>query len=159
MRKLDIWSTTCAKLIVENKGESFLMCVMDSWAAMREWPAKGNLEICVMNLIQEGTFLVEDQTNGKSSSDIRGKHDLLAEEFWTKAERKLFEVLDDEPGAGGIPEGILELGHAILQRIEDPKKQRQAEIMIVVKWFFNRFLANGVAYPEVSDPCILVFQY
>lgn len=124
------------------------MCVMDSWAAMREWPAKGNLEICVMNLIQEGTFLVEDQTNGKSSSDIRGKHDLLAEEFWTKAERKLFEVLDDEPGAGGIPEGILELGHAILQRIEDPKKQRQAEIMIVVKWFFNRFLANGVAYPE-----------
>ncbi|KAI5780799.1 hypothetical protein EDC01DRAFT_620150 [Geopyxis carbonaria] len=150
-RKLDVWATVCAKLIVENKGESFLMCVMDSWTAMREWPAKSNLEICLMNLLQEGSFLVdraEDQNNGKSSSDLRGKHDLLAEEFWTKAERKLFEVLDDEPSAGGIPEGILELGHAILEKIDDPKKQRQAEIAIVVKFFFNRFLANGVAYPE-----------
>ncbi|KAA8910438.1 hypothetical protein FN846DRAFT_775234 [Sphaerosporella brunnea] len=151
VRKLDVWSTTCARLISENKGESFLMCVMDSWAAMREWPARANLEICIMDLVQEGSFLVErtdDQANGRPSSDVRGKHDLLAEEFWTKAERRLFEVLDDEPGAGGIPEGILELGHAILERMEEPKKQRQAEIMIVVKWFFNRFLANGVAYPE-----------
>ncbi|KAF8252926.1 hypothetical protein K440DRAFT_535059 [Wilcoxina mikolae CBS 423.85] len=151
LRKLDVWATTCARLIVENKGESFLMCVMDSWAAMREWPAKANLEICIMNLVQEGAFLVDradEQSGGKPSSDLRGKQDLLAEEFWTKAERTLFEVLDDEPGAGGIPEGILELGHAILERIDDPKKQRQAEIMIVVKWFFNRFLANGVAYPE-----------
>ena len=161
LRKLDVWSTVCAKLIAENKGESFLLCVMDSWAAMREWPAKTNLEICIMNLVQEGAFLVDradEQASGgsgsgggaKSGSDLRGKHDLLAEEFWTKAERTLFEVLDDEPGAGGIPEGILELGHAILEKIEDPKKQRLAEIMIVVKWFFNRFLANGVAYPEVK---------
>jgi hypothetical protein len=151
VRKLDVWATTCARLISENKGESFLMCVMDSWAAMREWPARANLEICIMDLVQEGSFLVaEDQASGRPSSDVRGKHDLLAEEFWTKAERRLFEVLDDEPGAGGIPEGILELGHAILERMEEPKKQRQAEITIVVKWFFNRFLANGVAYPEVS---------
>jgi hypothetical protein len=150
-RKLDVWATTCARLIAENKGESFLLCVMDSWAAMREWPAKGNLEICVMNLLQEGVFLLDDQNSGRSSTDLRGKQDLFAEEFWTKAEKRLFEVLDDEPGAGGIPEGILELGHAILERIDDPKKQRQAEILIVVKWFFNRFLANGVAYPEVQS--------
>lgn len=151
-RRTDVWATTCAKMICENKGESFLLVVMDSWAAMREWPAKQNLEITVMSLLQEGSFLVErgDETNtGNSASDLRGKHDLLAEEFWIKAEKKLFEVLDDEPSAGGIPEGILELGHAILEKIDDPKKQRQAEIMIVVKWFFNRFLTNGIAYPEV----------
>lgn len=152
-RKLDVWATVCAKLICENKGESFIICVMDSWAAMRDWPAKGNLEITLMNLLQEGAFLVdraEDAATGKPS-DFRGKHDLLAEEFWTKAERKIFEVLDDEPSAGGIPEGMLELGHAILQKIDDPKKQRQAEIMIVIKWFFNRYLANGIAYPEVGN--------
>ncbi|KAG0134355.1 hypothetical protein HOY82DRAFT_602549 [Tuber indicum] len=146
-RRTDVWATTCAKLICENKGESFLLVVMDSWAAMREWPAKANLEICLMNLIQEGSFLV-DENNGGSQADLRGKQDLLAEEFWIKAEKKLLEVLDDDPSAGGIPEGILELGHAILQKIDDPKKQRQAEIILVAKWFFQRFLTNGVAYPE-----------
>lgn len=151
-RRTDVWATTCAKMICEGNGEAFLLVVMDSWAAMREWPAKHNLEITVMGLLQEGAFLVErgDETNtGNSAPDLRGKHDLLAEEFWIKAEKRLFEVLDDEPSAGGIPEGILELGHAILEKIDDPKKQRQAEIMIVVKWFFNRFLTNGIAYPEV----------
>lgn len=151
-RRTDVWATTCAKMISDSKGESFLLAVMDSWAAMREWPAKHNLEITVMGLLQEGAFLVErgdETTTGNSASDLRGKHDLLAEEFWIKAEKKLFEVLDDEPSAGGIPEGILELGHAILQKIDDPKKKRLAEIMIVVKWFFNRFLTNGIAYPEV----------
>lgn len=150
-RRTDVWSTTCARMICENKGEPFLLVVMDSWAAMREWPAKQNLELTVMGLLQEGAFLVErDETNaGNSASELRGKHDLLAEEFYIKAEKKLFEVLDDEPGAGGIPEGILELGHAILEKIDDPKKKRHAEIMIIVKWFFNRFLMNGVSYPEV----------
>ncbi|KAI5839590.1 hypothetical protein DFP73DRAFT_483884 [Morchella snyderi] len=150
-RRTDVWSTTCARMICENKGEPFLLVVMDSWAAMREWPAKQNLELTVMGLLQEGAFLVErgDETNaGNSASELRGKHDLLAEEFYIKAEKKLFEVLDDEPGAGGIPEGILELGHAILEKIDDPKKKRHAEIMIIVKWFFNRFLMNGVSYPE-----------
>ncbi|KAL7274127.1 hypothetical protein RUND412_002980 [Rhizina undulata] len=150
-RRTEVWATTCAKLINEGKGEAFLLVVMDSWAAMREWPAKGNLEICLMNLLQEGSFLIdraEDQNNQKSQSDLRGKHDLLAEEFWIKAEKKLFEVIDDEPSAGGIPEGILELGHAIMEKVEDPKKRRQVEVMIVVKWFFNRFLTNGISYPE-----------
>lgn len=148
-RRVDVWATTCAKMICENKGESFLLVVMDSWAAMREWPAKGNLEICLMGLIQEGAFLIDEQTTG-SQADARGKSDLLAEEFWIKAEKKILEVLDDDPSAGGIPEGILELGHAILEKIDDPKKQRQAEIMIMAKWFFQRFLTNGIAYPEVS---------
>lgn len=151
-RRTDVWATTCAKLICENKGESFLLVVMDSWAAMREWPAKANLEICLMNLIQEGSFLV-DENNGGSQADLRGKQDLLAEEFWIKAEKKLLEVLDDDPSAGGIPEGILELGHAILQEVGDPKKQRQAEIILVAKWFFQRFLTNGIAYPEVCIAC------
>jgi hypothetical protein len=126
---------------------------MDTWAAMREWPAKANLEICLMGLIQEGSFLVDpgdDQSTRGSQADPNKKHDLLAEEFWVKAEKKLLEILDDEPSAGGIPEGILELGHAILQKIDDPKKQRQAEITILAKWFFQRFLTNGIAYPEVS---------
>lgn len=147
-RKLDIWSSVCVRLITENKGETVLMCVMDAWAAMREWPAAGNLEICLMRLLQEGSFLVEEDPSGKGAG-TQGKHGLLAEEFWSRAERELFAVLDDEPSAGGMPEGILELGQAILSKIENPKTHRHAAMLILVKWFFNRFLANGITYPEV----------
>lgn len=151
-RRTDIWATTCAKLLTESKGEQFLFAVLDSWAAMREWPAIGNLEICIMSLLQEGAFLLDrsdDQTSGKSQHDSRGKIDLLTEEFHAKGVKDLFKVLDDEPSAGGIPEGVLELGNAILDKIDDPKKRRNAEMVIMVKWFFGKFLMQGLQYPEV----------
>lgn len=151
-RRTDLWATICAKLLIEGKGEQFLFAVFDSWAAMREWPAKSNLETCLMELLQEGSFLLdksEDQTTGKSLQETRGKIDLLAEEFLTKGVRKLFKILDGDHCAGGIPEGILELGHAILHKIEDPKRKRAAEMLIMVKWFFGRFLMSGIQYPEV----------
>ena len=152
-RRTDVWATTCAKLLNDSKGEQFIFAVLDSWAAMRDWPVKGNLEICVMSLLQEGAFLLdrsdEQQGSGKTQQELRGKIDLLSEEFLTKGVRALFKVLDDEPCAGGIPEGVLELGNAILDKIEDTKRRRNAEMLIMVKWFFGRFLMSGLQYPEV----------
>ncbi|KAI5799189.1 hypothetical protein DFH27DRAFT_525748 [Peziza echinospora] len=150
-RRTDVWATTCARLLNESKGEQFLFAVLDSWAAMREWPAKNNLETCLMGLLQEGAFLLdraEDQPGAKSPQELRGKIDLLAEEFHSRGVRELFKVLDDDPSAGGIPEGVLELGNAILSKIEDPKRKKNAEMMIMVKWFFGRFLISGIQYPE-----------
>lgn len=151
-RRTDVWAAACVKLIMEAKGDQFLFAVLDSWATMRDWPARTNLEMCLMGLLQEGAFLLEraeDQAPGKSQQELRGKTDLLADEFLTRGVRALFKVLDDDPSAGGIPEGVLELGKAILDRIEDPKRRRQVEYFIMVKWFFGRFLISGIQYPEV----------
>jgi len=151
-RRTDMWATIYLKLLNESKGEQFLLAILDSWAAMREWPAKSNMETCLMALLQEGAFLLdksEDQTTGKSQQDLRGKDGLLIEEFLTKGVRALFKVLDSDPGAGGIPEGVLELGHAILQKTDDPKRKQQAEMIIMVKWLFGRFLMSSIQYPEV----------
>jgi len=152
-RRTDVWATVCTRLLSEKKGEKFLFAVMDSWVAMRHWPAKANLETCLMSFLQDGAFLLDQpdpSTGAKISSELSRKHDHLAEEFYTKAVRRLFEVLDGEPNAGGIPEGILELGNAILEKIEDPKKQKSAEVFIVAKWFFGKYLNNAMQYPEVS---------
>lgn len=150
-RRTDMWATIYVKLLNESKGEQFFFAVLDSWAAMREWPAKSNMETCLMTLLQEGAFLLdksEDQSTGKSQQDIRGKNDLLIEEFFTKGVRTLFQVLDGDPSAGGIPEGVLELGHAILKKVDDPKRKQQAEMIIMIKWFFGRFLMSSIQYPE-----------
>ena len=149
-RRTDLWATIWAKLFIDSKGEQFLFAILDSWAAMRDWPAKHNLEVCLMGLLQEGAFLLErseDQIVGKSHQDLRGKTDLLAEEFKTKGVRTLFKVLDDQPGAGGIPDGVLELGQAILSKIEE-KVKRKAELVIIIKWFFGHYLMSGIQYPE-----------
>jgi hypothetical protein len=123
---------------------------------MREWPAKGNLELYLMSLLQDGAFLLEraeEQSAGiKPQAEQRNsKNEIAAEEFYEMAVKRLFEVLDDEPSAGGIPEGVLELGNAIIRKIEDPKKQRAAETFIVAKWFFSKFLTNAIINPEASS--------
>ncbi|KAI9828358.1 MAG: hypothetical protein M1832_002786 [Thelocarpon impressellum] len=155
LRRTDVWSTTCARLITEGAsgGEHFMRVVLNTWAAMREWPAKGNLELYLMKALQDGAFLlerVEDLPTGvKPPAEPRTTKDAIAaDEFYDAAVKKLFEVIDDEPSAGGIPEGVLELGNAILRKLEDPKKQRTAQTFIVSKWFFSTFLLNALVHPE-----------
>ncbi|KAH0545302.1 hypothetical protein FGG08_000601 [Glutinoglossum americanum] len=159
LRRTEVWSATCARIITEAKSgsEQFTSTVLSAWAAMREWPAKGNLELYLMRLLQDGAFLLEraeEQSTGiKPQAEQRNsKNEIAAEEFYEMAVKRLFEVLDDEPSAGGIPEGVLELGNAIIRKIEDPKKQRTAETFIVAKWFFSKFLTNAIINPEASIP-------
>ncbi|KAI9765305.1 MAG: hypothetical protein M1840_007504 [Geoglossum simile] len=155
LRRTEVWAATCARIITEGKSgsEQFMSTVLSAWAAMREWPAKGNLELYLMSLLQDGAFLLEraeEQSTGiKPQAEQRNsKNEIAAEEFYEMAVKRLFEVLDDEPSAGGIPEGVLELGNAIIRKIEDPKKQRTAETFIVAKWFFSKFLTNAIINPE-----------
>ncbi|KAK6509755.1 hypothetical protein TWF481_004485 [Arthrobotrys musiformis] len=149
-RRTDVWSTVCARLLNEKRGEKFLYAVMDSWSSMREWPARNNIEVCLMKMLQDGAAVLqldrqEDTSNDKVRQDLIRKQE---EEFYVNAARSLFQTLDDEPCAGGIPEGILELGHAILEKVEDPKRKKLAEVFIVAKWFFGRYLNTAIQYPE-----------
>ncbi|KAI9863654.1 MAG: hypothetical protein M1813_003677 [Trichoglossum hirsutum] len=157
LRRTEVWAATCARIITEGKSgsEQFMSTVLSAWAAMREWPAKGNLELYLMKLLQDGAFLLEraeeQSTGSKPQAEQRNsKNEIAAEEFYEMAVKRLFEVLDDEPSAGGIPEGVLELGNAIIRKIEDPKKQRTAETFIVAKWFFSKFLTSAIINPEVG---------
>ncbi|KAL1645680.1 hypothetical protein SLS58_003564 [Diplodia intermedia] len=155
LRRTDIWSTTCARLITEGKpgSDKFIKSVLDAWAGMREWPGKTNLELYLMEVLQDGQFLLEkteDLPRQRSQPEARNTKDTIAaDEFYDRSVLKLFEVIDDEPSAGGIPEGILEIGTAILKKLEDSRKHRTAaQTFIVSRWFFSTYLLNAIIHPE-----------
>ncbi|KAF2841144.1 hypothetical protein M501DRAFT_1013957 [Patellaria atrata CBS 101060] len=156
LRRTDAWATTCARLITESKSGSdkFIKSVLDVWAGMREWPGKANLELYLMQVLQDGQFLLErmeEQTGRpRTAGETRSTKDTIAaDDFYDKAVKKLFEVVDDEPSAGGIPEGVLEIGNAILKKLEDSKKHRAAaQTFIVSRWFFSTYLLSAIIHPE-----------
>ena len=159
LRRTDVWSSTCARLITEETrgGEHFMRVVLNAWATMREWPGKRSLELYLGKVLQDGTFLL-DTADGQSPgvrpySDPQASRDsFAAEAFYDRALKQLFEMIDDRPSIGGIPQGVLELGFAIVKKLKDSKKQRAARNFIIYKWFFSCFLWNAIVNPEVRYP-------
>ncbi|KAF2646673.1 hypothetical protein P280DRAFT_16266 [Massarina eburnea CBS 473.64] len=155
LRRTDVWATTCARLIMESKQgtEKFIKSVLDVWAGMREWPGKANLELYLMQMLQDGQFLLEkaeeQSARGSAQAVPSTKDTIAADEFFDKAVKRLFEVVDDEPSAGGIPEGVLEIGNAILRKLDETKNLRKgAQNFFVSRWLFSTFLLNAIIHPE-----------
>ncbi|KAF2125472.1 hypothetical protein P153DRAFT_113892 [Dothidotthia symphoricarpi CBS 119687] len=156
LRRTDVWATTCTRLIKDLKpgSEKFIKTVLDVWAGMREWPGKAHLELYLMQSLQDGQFLLEkaeEQSARQGSQPIarNTKDTIAADEFFDKAVKRLFEVVDDEPSAGGIPEGVLEIGNAILRKLEEEKGPRKAsQNFFVSRWLFSTFLLNAIIHPE-----------
>ena len=162
LRRTDVFATTCAKLIVESKQgmEKFIKTVLDVWAGMREWPGKANLELYLMQVLQDGQFLLEkaEERPGTQPTPRSTKDIIAADDFFYKAVKRLFEVVDDEPSAGGIPEGVLEIGNAILRKLDESRGLRKgAQNFFVSRWLFSTFLLNAIIHPEarlLSSPLL-----
>jgi len=158
VRRTNVWATVCAHLLVETKAghERLFRSVMDAWASMRNWPVKPRLEFFLLEVLRDGQFLLEksESVTGKSGSVLDVPYDkpmaYAAEEFYERSVKKLFALIDDEPCAGGLPEGAVELGHAIWRKLMPAKKTRAfAEYKILCSWFFSYFLPHALIYPEV----------
>lgn len=156
LRRTDVWATTCAKLIKDIKpgSEKFIKTVLDVWAGMREWPGKSNLELYLMQALQDGQFLLEkaEEQSARGTQPVARstKDTIAADEYFDKVVKRLFEVIDDEPSAGGIPEGVLEIGNAILRKLDEEKNLRKAsQNFFVSRWLFSTFLLNAIIHPEV----------
>ncbi|TKA79861.1 hypothetical protein B0A49_01569 [Cryomyces minteri] len=136
-RRTDTWATACAKIITQQKlgSDKFIMMVLDAWAGMREWSGKAGLDLFLMEVLQHGAFLLERDGNvsvrhGSQTAAMPPTKDTpTADELFDKATMRLFEVLGAESGAGGIPNGALEIGSAI---------------------FFSSFLLSAIIYPETQ---------
>ena len=158
LRRTDVWATTCARLITESRqgSDKFIKSVLDVWAGMREWPGKANLELYLMQVLQDGQFLLE-KAEEQSARPVTQpvprstKDTIAADDFFEKAVKRLFEVVDDEPSAGGIPEGVLEIGNAILRKLDEPKFRRGAQNFFASRWLFSTFLLNAIIHPEACS--------
>ncbi|TVY78343.1 hypothetical protein LSUE1_G004719 [Lachnellula suecica] len=152
LRRTDVWATTCARLITESKTgvDPFICSVLNVWTAMRDWSGKSNMEWYLMKILEDGAFLLE-KAEDQAGTRIHvvpqnAKDSIAADEFYTAAVQGLFEIVDD-PGAGGIPEGLVELGNAILRKL-DPKRHVATRKFLVSKWLFQVFLLNVIIHPE-----------
>ncbi|KAI9825742.1 MAG: hypothetical protein M1826_006926 [Phylliscum demangeonii] len=149
------WSATCARLITEATpgGEHFMCLVLNAWAGMRAWPIRRHLELLLTSLLQEGAFVLDHvdypaagpRTPGAPRA---GRESRPVDEFFDNALGQLLDMIDDGAALGGLPEGAVELGVAILRRLENPHKKRAACTFIISKWFFSGFLLNALTYPE-----------
>ncbi|KAH4121931.1 hypothetical protein HBI81_152990 [Parastagonospora nodorum] len=156
LRRTDVWATTCARLIKDNKpgSDKFVKTVLDVWAGMREWPGKSNLELYLMQALQDGQFLLEKAEEQSARAGVQPvarstKDTIAADEYFDRVVKRLFEVVDDEPSAGGIPEGVLEIGNAILRKLDEEKNVRKAsQNFFVSRWLFSTFLLNAIIHPE-----------
>jgi hypothetical protein len=158
LRRTDAWATTCARLITEDKvgGEALVRGVLDTFAGMREWPAKANLELFLMSVLQEGHFILEGvEGHSPIPIELASKDpDKVSEvdKFFERSIRRLLGIIDDEPNAGGMPEGIMEIASAILKKMGQSKRLRhRAETYILHRWFFQSYLTNALIWPEVSE--------
>ena len=151
-RRLDIWATALARLISEPKSssEQFLIAVLNIWTAMRDWSGKSNMEWYLMKILEDGAFLLdraEDQHGTRFHlSDWNHSDEIAAKEFYNKAVNDLFELVDDED-ATGIPEGLLELGNAILRKL-DNKYVENTSRWLVWRCLFFVFLLGVIIHPE-----------
>ncbi|CAD6453506.1 7ac4e7ce-d972-4d37-892a-d0304c7e7612 [Sclerotinia trifoliorum] len=152
LRRTDVWATACARLITESKSgtDPFICSVLNVWTTMRDWSGRGNMEWYLMKILEDGAFLLEkaeDQAGTRIHVEPRNAKDsIAADEFYDAAIHGLFGIIDD-PGAGGIPEGLIELGNAILRKL-DPKRHGPTRRFLVSKWLFSVFLLNAIIHPE-----------
>ncbi|PHH88089.1 hypothetical protein CDD83_7980 [Cordyceps sp. RAO-2017] len=151
-QRTDIWSTVLARLIQQHKSsrEHFLISVLNIWTAMRDWSGKSNLEWYLMKILDEGAFLLdraEDQHGTRFNlSDWNQSDEVAAKDFYNKAVNDLFELVDDED-ATGIPEGLLELGNAIIRKLDDRYVENTSR-WLVWRCLFFVFLLGVIVHPE-----------
>lgn len=151
-RRTDIWATTLAKLISEPKssGEHLVISVLNIWTTMREWSGRSNMEWYLLKILEDGAFLLdraEDQHGTRFNlSDWNQSDEAAAAEFYDRAVNDLFELVDDED-ATGIPEGLLELGHAILEKLDGPFLENTTRWLVWRCLFFVFFL-GVIVHPE-----------
>lgn len=153
IRRTEVWATVCARLITESRSgaDPFICSILNIWTTMRDWSGRSNMEWYLMKILEEGAFLLEkaeDQAGTRIHVEPRNAKDsIAADEFYEASVKGLFELVDN-PGAGGIPEGLLELGNAILRKL-DPKRHNATRLFLVSKWLFSVFLVNATIHPEV----------
>ena len=157
LRRIDIWSTTCARTTTLGKrgSDEFLTVTLNSFASLQEWPLKHKLELFLIRILQEGAFLLDSSTNELMDFiqplEIRKANAAIAgSNFFDKALKDLFTLLTEGSARDSIPGSVLDFARIFLNKIKDPRIRLRAKNFIAAKWYFSSFLSNILVHPEVS---------
>ncbi len=171
-RRMDIWSTTCAKNFTDAStgtrigSDEFAIATLDAFANFQEWPLKPKMESYLMKILAEGSFLLDQPshqpTNFKEPVEMHHATAAIREaEYFEKALIDLFALLttqQTQQPQQAVPESALAFVHAVLRKIEDPELRLRAKRFIVCRWYFATFISSIVLHPEVSSKQLLFRQ-
>ncbi|GAB1725245.1 hypothetical protein NU195Hw_g3996t1 [Hortaea werneckii] len=159
-RSLDLWSTVCARLIIEQKpgSEKLVPAVLDIWTSSCHWPGKTRIGLWIAETLRKGAFLVEQPSKQSFRIRVHGRPDSSAndekrsEEFYSQATDALLELLADPSNVSVIPNKALEMCRAIWTKLQtSPGHQRGFPHFILTRWLFSSFLVQVVTLPEAFD--------
>lgn len=152
LRRTDVWATALARLISEPKSSSehFLIRILNTWTMMRDWAGKSNMEWFLMKILSDGAFLLEraeDQHGTRFNlANWNRSDEAAADKFYSRAVTELFELVANEDGTG-IPDGLLELGTAVLKKL-DGKYVDNTSKWLVWRCLFFVFFLGVIVHPE-----------
>lgn len=155
-----IWAVACARLVSDQKRgmERIIPAILDTWTSSTPWPGRRRLEDWIGNVLQDGTFILDQPSRQSFRVRVQGRHDQTAEEeakveaFFSKAVRTLLELLADSDGASVIPDGALDLSGDTHSRIQNPGQRDAFCDFVLTRWLCNSFIVDAVTLPEVRNP-------
>ncbi|KAI6957288.1 hypothetical protein KC329_g18026 [Hortaea werneckii] len=157
-RSLDLWSTVCARLIIEQKpgSEKLVPAVLDIWTSSCDWPGKTRIDLWIAETLRKGAFLMEQPSKQSFRIRVHGRPDSSAddekksEDFYSQATDALLDLLADPSDVSVIPNKALEMCRAIWTKLQtSPGHQRGFPHFILTRWLFSSFLVQVVTLPEV----------
>ncbi|CAN6646637.1 hypothetical protein TRVA0_022S00166 [Trichomonascus vanleenenianus] len=171
----EYFATICAQLLDHHKGERLCYEVFDKMISLSGSRYGPSLEILLLGLLQDGSFLTfpsagrERSSSSASSSSPSSEfsspelgHATLAtqsttslnslcgenrtQQFFETSVEKILEFLDN-PAVDAIPQQFLQFSRLVLGKVQE-RTERYALGQIVVKYFFHRHAHKLFTLPE-----------
>lgn len=155
-RRIDVWSTACAQVIIDGKRGSDELCmhILDGFARSQPWSLKLQLESCLVKLVQDGAFVLDSLGNQpvdftKPTELSNARVAVATSEFFGKGVRTLIDLITCNPPHMSMPNEVLDLIRNVLGKIKSPEKRIKARNFFVSRWYCASFLSDALIYPEV----------
>jgi hypothetical protein len=156
-RRLEAWSSVCAKVMMDGKAGSGGLCfaVLDAFSGLQPWLAIPQLEALLLDLMHSEWLASEPEGNhsAASSQSSRSQEQRNASQNLALLNDplvRLIDLLSAYPPQLALPQSTLDLVHAILGKIEDAERRSKAR-RLILKWYSASFIHNAVTHPEASS--------
>lgn len=151
--RLDTWSSVCADLFCDSERYHKLIGrIFYIFASFQPWRAADRLERHLMDVLQRGAVLIEavDKTPASSFRSLSAEplDTPEAEAFFEDAIQEMILILSQHDG--GLPSAASQFASAVVGKLPE-EYQPHFRGHVLFEWFFDKFLATAISYPEVSD--------
>ena len=158
--QLETWSGICYQMLSNPNSQRhrFVVAVIDNLAIDRLYLGRRALETWLMEILQEGMPLLEDQSRSTFRARVEMSKDeqrtgvTALEIFLDSAVGRLLDLLSSTPDNGIIPyRAILLSRNIIFKAGANSSRALQLSFFMISKWLFETFLHQHIVFPEVEN--------